>query len=91
MTAVAYWIFTNLTEAVMSYWQYMLTYAVVAGLVSFAVMYRWGGVSHPRTFDLICWFLQLVGLCLIYFSTSCTWTSVALVIAAQFTYHVPMR
>ncbi len=91
LTAVFYWFVTNLSEAIAEYWKYLVGYSMVAGLISFAVIYRWGGVSNPRTFDLIRWFMQLVGLVLVYSSTSYVMISLAMIFIALFTYHTPMR
>lgn len=42
-------------------------YVLISGMVSFAVLYRMGP-AHERTMTLLKWFLQLLGLALIFVS-----------------------
>ncbi len=69
VAAIAYWVMDNFREVLLGNWEYVVCYVVAAGLISFAVIYRWGGVSNPRTFDLIQWSMQLLGLTLVFLST----------------------
>ena len=46
---------------------FVACYIVISGMISFAVLYRIGP-AHERTMTLVRWFLQLVGLCLIFLS-----------------------
>ncbi|XP_077339689.1 nuclear envelope integral membrane protein 1 isoform X1 [Lithobates pipiens] len=48
------------------YWQYLLGYLCIVGLVSFGVCYRYGPLENKRSIDLLNWTLQLVGLLLMY-------------------------
>lgn len=80
-----------MTDIMFLYWQYVLGYAILAGLVSFAVIYRWGGVSNPRTFDLIQWFLQLIGMVLVYLSTSSLVLSLGVMVLVTLVYALPLR
>lgn len=89
--SIGYWILTNMAEAIMEYWQYMLGYMITAGLISFAVIYRWGGVSDPRTLNLVQWSSQLAGLVLIYMSTPSSVASFVMVLLALASYSIPLR
>lgn len=88
---VVYWFFLNMTEILHEHWNYVLGYGVLAGLISFAAMYRWGGVSNQRTFDLIQWSMQLLGVLLIYLSMPVTEGSVVMVLVALLSYVIPVR
>ncbi|OWK51846.1 Transmembrane protein 194A [Lonchura striata] len=59
-------IFKNLREICKSYWQYLLGYLLLVGLLSFAVCYRYGPLENERSINLLSWALQLLGLLLIY-------------------------
>ena len=47
----------------------MIAYVLGAGVVSFAVIYRLGPPSNPRTLNLIQWAMQLAGLATIVLSS----------------------
>lgn len=81
----------SMTDILLLYWEYVLGYAIIAGLVSFAIIYRWGGVSNPRTFDLIQWSLQLVGMVLVYLSTSSLVLSLGVMVLVAMVYALPLR
>lgn len=74
-----------------AYWQYVLGYVVTAGLLSFAVIYYWGGVSNPRAFDLIQWTVQMIACAGIFMGSRLTETSIAMLLLALMTYNVPLR
>uniref|UniRef100_A0A674HRA6 Nuclear envelope integral membrane protein 1 n=1 Tax=Taeniopygia guttata TaxID=59729 RepID=A0A674HRA6_TAEGU len=59
-------IFKNLREICKSYWQYLLGYLLLVGLLSFAVCYRYGPLENERSINLLSWALQLLGLLLMY-------------------------
>ncbi|XP_056370964.1 nuclear envelope integral membrane protein 1 [Oenanthe melanoleuca] len=59
-------IFKNLREICTSYWQYLLGYLLLVGLLSFAVCYRYGPLENKRSINLLSWALQLLGLLLMY-------------------------
>ncbi|XP_015471129.1 nuclear envelope integral membrane protein 1 [Parus major] len=59
-------IFKNLQEICKSYWQYLLGYLLLVGLLSFAVCYRYGPLENERSINLLSWALQLLGLLLMY-------------------------
>ena len=67
MVSVLYWGFVHCVEIAMEYWPYLLGYVVVAGLISFAVVYRLGA-PDPRTMNLLQWGAQLVATVMIYAS-----------------------
>ena len=46
---------------------FVACYIIVSGMISFPVLYRIGP-AHERTMTLVRWFLQLVGLFLIFLS-----------------------
>ncbi|XP_063226528.1 nuclear envelope integral membrane protein isoform X1 [Bacillus rossius redtenbacheri] len=52
------------------YFNYVLSYILGAGLISFAVCYRMGLPTNPRSKNLIQWALQGCGLCLIWYSSN---------------------
>ncbi|XP_012945026.1 nuclear envelope integral membrane protein 1, partial [Aplysia californica] len=56
----------HLHYILVNYWQVLVGYVVVAALVSFAVVYRYGPISNPRSLDLVMWLLQGLGLILVY-------------------------
>ena len=72
-------------------WQYLLIYVFVAGVISFAVMYRFGPVENPRTFNLIQWSIQLLALILIALASQLTEVGLAFVSLALLFYFVPAR
>ncbi|NXX82809.1 NEMP1 protein, partial [Urocolius indicus] len=59
-------IFKNLQKICKSYWQYLLGYLLLAGLVSFGVCYVYGPLENQRSIRLLSWGLQLLGLLLMY-------------------------
>ncbi len=70
---------------------YLVMYLVVVGGVSFAFCYRLGPVSDPRSLDLIQWFLQLVGLLLIYISSHYQTASLTVVMSLLLWSMVPTK
>ena len=51
------------------YYHWVIAYVLGAGVVSFAVIYRLGPPSNPRTLNLIQWAMQLAGLATIVLSS----------------------
>lgn len=76
---VVHWIYSQGFDFIKQNLTYVICYVLVAGLVSFAVMYR-VGPAHERTMKLVQWFLQLVALVLVYASTQFTPFSIAAVL-----------
>ena len=86
-----YWLCNNLLEVVTHHWQYVLGYVAIAALVSFGIIYRMGPVSDTRTFDLIQWSMQIVGVVLMYMASQTPEVGVANVVVALLFYWVPVR
>ena len=78
MTRTWYNIKEYLTE---QYFHLVIGYIFIAGLISFAVIYRMGPPSDHRTLNLITWSMQLVALCMIFLSSYHQTASLALIIA----------
>ena len=89
--AAFYWAFDPMVNLMLENWEFVLGYVVIAGLIGFSVIYWWGGVSNPRTFDLIQWTMQLFALVLIFFSTPSNELSACFVAFNLFTYSIPIR
>jgi hypothetical protein len=93
------WVLTTFTsilnnpmaDTVVENWQYVLGYIVTAGVLSFAIVYRYGPVTDERSLSLIQWFLQLMGLALVYNSTQIREVSIALIIILLTIYNFPRR
>ncbi|KAK4881003.1 hypothetical protein RN001_004322 [Aquatica leii] len=60
----------NIRTIIVVYYNYVIWYAVVTGLISFIICYRWGPVTNERTRNLIRWSLQALGLVAIFHSTN---------------------
>ncbi len=78
-------------EVATTMWQYVLIYVFVAGVISFAVMYRFGPVENPRTFNLIQWGIQLLALTLIALSSQLVEVGFAFVTLALLLYFIPAK
>ncbi len=86
-----YWFLDHLTETVREYWLYLVAYVLMATVISFAVLYRMGPISNPRTFNLIQWSMQLVGLAMVYFSTQMWELSLCVCLLVLLSYALPSR
>ena len=75
----------------MTWWQYFVIYVFVAGVISFAVMYRFGPVENPRTFNLIQWSIQLVALILIALASQLPQLGFTFVMIVLTFYFLPAR
>ncbi|XP_048730582.2 nuclear envelope integral membrane protein 1-like isoform X2 [Ostrea edulis] len=73
----------------MDYWQWIVGYICVSALISFAVCYRYGPVTEPRTLYLIKWGLQLIALGFIYNGTQIREASVAIIVTLITLYNLP--
>ena len=78
-----------MTTTFLDYWHYILGYCVLMGIISFAIVYRYGPVTDPRTLNLIQWLLQAIGLVLVYNSTQIREISIALIIILVTVYNFP--
>ncbi|NXJ99261.1 NEMP1 protein, partial [Corythaixoides concolor] len=74
--------FKNLREICKSYWQYLLGYLLLVGLVSFGVCYRYGPLENKRSINLLSWALQFLGLLLMYSGIQIHPIALALVVIA---------
>ena len=72
-------------------WQYVVIYVFVAGVISFAVIYRFGPVENPRTFNLIQWSIQLLALILIALASQLPEVGFTFVTLALLVYIVPAK
>lgn len=70
-------------------WQFFAAYFLIAGIISFGIVYRLGPVENERSLRLIQWILQGIGLTLVYNSTQIQEVSVALVILLLTVYNFP--
>ncbi|KAM8794117.1 nuclear envelope integral membrane protein 1 [Eudromia elegans] len=75
-------VFKNLREICKSYWQYLLGYLLLVGLVSFGVCYRYGPLENERSINLLSWSLQLLGLLLVYAGIQIRPVALAVVLVA---------
>lgn len=73
------------------YFHLVVGYVTIAGLVSFAVIYRMGPPSDQRTLNLITWSMQLVSLVMIYLSSYHQQASLALIILIVSWAAIPAR
>lgn len=78
-----------LADRFLEYWQYIFGYFIISGVISFAIMYRYGPVSDQRTLNLIQWFLQCIGLILIYNSSQIREVSIVMIIVVLIIYNFP--
>ncbi|XP_077259268.1 nuclear envelope integral membrane protein isoform X1 [Temnothorax americanus] len=66
---IAKTLWENMQLILMQYREWAMWYVLVTSLISFVICYRFGPVTNARTKQIIQWFLQLVGLALVYFSS----------------------
>ncbi|BFZ06509.1 hypothetical protein BsWGS_09548 [Bradybaena similaris] len=83
------WISSYFGDIIKNHWQILLGYTAVMGLVSFAVVYRYGPVTNQRTLNLVKWALQLLGLIMVYQGSQIPEVSVAIIIVAVVLYLFP--
>lgn len=75
-------VFKNLQEIWRCYWQYLLSYVLAVGFVSFAVCYKYGPLENERSINLLTWTLQLLGLCFMYSSIQIPHIALAIIVIA---------
>ncbi|KAK6183454.1 hypothetical protein SNE40_010933 [Patella caerulea] len=83
------WMSTRIQDIVRDNWQYVLGYVIVTGLVSFALVYRYGPMKEDRSLNLLQWLLQIIGLALIYNGTQIAEASAAIIILVVSAYMFP--
>lgn len=80
--ALVAWAFSevqsNLYHLITSYPHYIIIYTTLVGVASFLFCYWKGPPTHPRTFQIIQWLIQLVGMILVYNATQLRETSLIL-------------
>ena len=86
-----YWMYKHSLELLVSMWQYFVVYVLIAGAVSFAVIYRFGPVENPRSINLIQWTVQLVALLFIGMASQVPEVGITFVVMALISYYVPAR
>ncbi|XP_004466215.2 nuclear envelope integral membrane protein 1 isoform X2 [Dasypus novemcinctus] len=74
--------FKNLQEIWRYYWQYLLSYILTVGFMSFAVCYKYGPLENERSINLLTWALQLMGLCFMYSGIQIPHIALALIVVA---------
>nr|KAF6453276.1 nuclear envelope integral membrane protein 1 [Molossus molossus] len=86
-------VFKNVQEIWRCYWQYLLSYVLIVGFMSFAVCYKYGPLENERSINLLTWTLQLMGLCFMYSGIQIPHVALAIVIIALCTKNVeyPIR
>uniref|UniRef100_A0A8C6RLE7 Nuclear envelope integral membrane protein 1 n=1 Tax=Nannospalax galili TaxID=1026970 RepID=A0A8C6RLE7_NANGA len=75
-------VFKNLQEIWRCYWQYLLSYILTVGFMSFAVCYKYGPLENERSINLLTWTLQLMGLGFMYSSIQIPHIAFALIVIA---------
>uniref|UniRef100_G3RBG6 Nuclear envelope integral membrane protein 1 n=1 Tax=Gorilla gorilla gorilla TaxID=9595 RepID=G3RBG6_GORGO len=75
-------VFKNLQEIWRCYWQYLLSYVLTVGFMSFAVCYKYGPLENERSINLLTWTLQLMGLCFMYSGIQIPHIALAIIIIA---------
>lgn len=91
-TVVLSWLeslWSNAQQVLANHGHFVVCYLVVSALISFAVCYRFGPPSNPRTLDLIQWSLQLVGLSCVYCSSDQTGVVTAAIVVMLSLYTLP--
>jgi len=84
-------IWDNLKTIAVEYRSYVLGYIGITGLISFAICYKIGPVSDPKSINLIKWALQAVGLTMILFSSDFQEAAFAINIIMLTIYNIPLR
>nr|XP_012418311.1 PREDICTED: transmembrane protein 194A [Odobenus rosmarus divergens] len=72
----------NLQEIWRCYWQYLLSYVLTVGFMSFAVCYKYGPLENERSINLLTWTLQLMGLFFMYSGIQIPHIALAIIIIA---------
>ncbi|XP_045107782.1 nuclear envelope integral membrane protein 1-like isoform X2 [Portunus trituberculatus] len=80
------YLWQNFVSIVKEHQAVAVGYVVVAGLVSFAVVYRYGPLTDQRSINLVQWSMQLVALLGIFFSSQYREATLGLVLV-MVTYH----
>lgn len=87
--AVNNWFSDPVANTLAENWQYVAAYFLIAGIISFGIVYRLGPIEDERSLTIIQWILQAIGLGLVYNSTQISEVSIALVIILLTVYNFP--
>lgn len=82
---------SNLYENLIHYKHSVIGYLIFSAVVSFAICYRFGPPSNPKTLNLIQWSVQLAATALVYFSSEARLASGTVVILMIVTYALTIR
>ncbi|KYN23281.1 PREDICTED: nuclear envelope integral membrane protein 1 isoform X2 [Trachymyrmex cornetzi] len=86
---IAKTLWENMQLIIMQYREWVMWYILVTSLISFVICYRFGPITNTRTKQIIEWFLQLVGLALIYHSSHFHEASISCCIVVILFYNFP--
>lgn len=82
-------LWSNIYEVLEQYKHVLAGYVAVSAMISFAVCYRLGPPTNPRTLDLLQWSLQLLCLALVFLSSELREVTGAIVIVMLTVYNFP--
>lgn len=81
----------NLVHFITSYPHYFIIYIALVGVASFLTCYWRGPITHPRSFQIIQWSIQLVAMTTIYQATQLREASIILVVMVTIFYLMHTR
>ena len=76
----------NLVQILASYPHYFIIYVASVGVTSFLICYWRGPVTHPRSFQIIQWSIQMVAMAIVYHATQLREASIILVVMVTLFY-----
>lgn len=82
-------LWSNVYDVLAQYKHVLMGYLAVSAVVSFAVCYRLGPPSNPRTLDLLQWSLQFAALALVFLSSEVREITAAIMVLMLITYNFP--
>ncbi|CAN7937230.1 unnamed protein product, partial [Ixodes hexagonus] len=82
-------LWSNVYDVLEQYRHLLAGYVAISALVSFAVCYRLGPPTNPRTLDLLQWSLQLLALGLVFLSSELREVTGAVVLVLLAAYNFP--
>ncbi|XP_068223073.1 nuclear envelope integral membrane protein isoform X2 [Palaemon carinicauda] len=85
------YIWQNFVELIKEYQAIAIGYVIVAGLISFAVVYRCGPLTDQRSVNLVQWAMQLGSLVAVFFSSQYREATLGLVIIMISYYSIPSK
>ncbi|XP_064486942.1 nuclear envelope integral membrane protein-like [Ornithodoros turicata] len=84
-------LWANIYDVLSGYRSALTAYLAMSALISFAVCYRLGPPSNPRTLDLLQWSLQLVALIAMFLSSEIREATMSIVVIILTTYNFPRK